>query len=78
MDTVVKSGIFSEPDHDSEAEPKQKKRMVDLAPVVQMVFALASPVPAVVFKTRAEKRHYFDEFATIDIWLAGLSDKTCK
>ena len=89
MDPVVKSAIFSEPrvdpDSDSDSEstpvqPKKKKRKVTVnpTPVIRMVFALASPEPAVVFRNRPTKRHYFDGFTAFDIWLAGLSDKTYR
>ena len=43
-----------------------------------MVFALASPEPAIVFRERAKAEHHLDEFTAFDIWLAGLSDKTFK
>jgi hypothetical protein len=89
MDSIVKSDIFVYPDSESTpAEPTkttpagstQKKRRVtvDPKPVIRIVFALASPEPAVVFKTRPEKQHHFDKFTTFDIWLAGLSNKTYR
>ena len=86
MGPVVKSVIFSEPGGDSNSdsdsksiptEPMKKKRKVasNLKPVIRIVFALASPEPAVVFRDRPKKRHHFDGFTAFDIWLAGLSDK---
>jgi hypothetical protein len=85
MGPVVKSVIFSEPGVDpnsesTQTEPMEKKRKVavNLKPVIRMVFALASPEPAVVFRDRPEKRHHFDGFTTFDIWLAGLSDKAYR
>jgi hypothetical protein len=68
--------------------PAKKKRKVmkvtpepikvDTKPVIRLVFALASPEPAVVFRTRPAYKHHFEEFTTFDIWLAGLSNKTFK
>ncbi|KAN0102510.1 hypothetical protein V8E52_011873 [Russula decolorans] len=55
-------------------EPK----LVELKPVIQIVFALASPEPHIVFKARPEKLHHFEGLTTFDIWLAGLSDETYK
>ncbi|KAF8339651.1 uncharacterized protein EI90DRAFT_3037372 [Cantharellus anzutake] len=104
MDFMVKSAIFSKlrlSDSDSEstlelkttepAEPKKKKRKVDLRPrevvpdlevvpkpVIRVVFALASPEPAVIFKEQPEAKHPFDGFTTFDIWLAGLSHETFR
>jgi hypothetical protein len=86
MDHVVKSVIFSEPgvDPDSEStrtEPMKRKKKVavkNLKPVIRIVFALASPEPAVVFRDRPKKRHQFDGFTAFDIWLAGLSDKVYR
>ncbi|KAN0102363.1 hypothetical protein V8E52_012017 [Russula decolorans] len=87
MDAVVKSVIFSEPgvvsDSVSEStsmEPMKKKRKValNLKPVIRIVFALASPEPAIVFRDRPKKRHHFDGFTAFDIWLAGLSDKAYR
>ena len=49
-----------------------------MKPVIRMVFALASPKPAIHFKHWPKKKHHFDGFTTFDIWLAGLSDKTFK
>jgi hypothetical protein len=43
-----------------------------------MVFALASPEPAIVFRDRVEAKDHLDEFTAFDIWLAGLSDQTFK
>ncbi|KAH9959797.1 hypothetical protein BC827DRAFT_1211624 [Russula dissimulans] len=60
--------------------PQKKKRKVDPErekvnpkPAIRLVFALASPKPAVEFRERPEHQHHFDRFATFDIWLAGLS-----
>ncbi|KAF8491848.1 hypothetical protein F5888DRAFT_1733763, partial [Russula emetica] len=93
MDSVVKSAIFKLPgsgvDCDDSnpalttqtqtpAEPMKKRMKMTTTPIIRMVFALASPEPAVVFKNRPEKKHYFDGFAAFDIWLAGLSDKTFR
>jgi hypothetical protein len=79
-------GVDSDHDHDHDdpdstpAEPKTKKRKVtvDRKPVIRIVFALASPEPAVVFKKRPEKMHHFDGFTAFDIWLAGLSNETFR
>ena len=93
MDPAVTSTIFSMlPDSDlttenasALVEPKKKKRKtspisnnVTPKPVIRMVFALASPEPAIVFRGRASAEHHLDEFTAFDIWLAGLSDQTFK
>jgi hypothetical protein len=93
MDSAVTSVIFSTlPDSEltteteTLAEPKKKKMKATLIskkvtpkPVIRMVFALASPEPAIVFRDRAEAlEHRLDEFTAFDIWLAGLSDQTFK
>jgi hypothetical protein len=87
MDTIVKSSMFVEPDSEStpaeptettSAGPTKKKRRVDPKPVIRIVFALASPEPAVVFKKRPATQHHFDNFTTFDIWLAGLSNETYR
>jgi len=93
MDSVIKSlmfssiGVDSVPDSDSEvtsgpAEPPEKKQktQADLKPVVRLVFSLASPKPAVVFRARPGKRHHPDlrQLTTFDIWLAGLSSETFR
>jgi len=91
MDSVLKSTIFSRVDSDSQekpntpvqAEPPKKKqkvtqpKMVDSKPVIRLVFALASPEPAVIFRTRPEKQPYSDGDA-FDIWLAGVSCETFR
>jgi hypothetical protein len=59
-------------------EPKSIPKLVNLKPVIRIVFALASPEPGIVFKAQPEKLHHFEGFTTFDIWLAGLSDKTYK
>jgi len=93
MDSVVKSLMFSSigadsvPDTDSEetsepAEPpeKQQKTQADLKPVVRLVFSLAPPKPAVVFRTRPATQHHPDlrQLIAFDIWLAGLSCETFR
>ena len=65
------------------AEPSKKKRKLDTddterKPVIRIVFALASPEPAVVFRERPKRKRHFGGFTTFDIWLAGLSDNTFK
>ena len=73
------------------AEPKKKKRKVTAMPkvtlgsvkvdpkaVIRIVFALASPEPAVVFRDQPEIGRHSDGFTAFDIWLAGLSDKTFR
>ncbi|KAF8311127.1 uncharacterized protein EI90DRAFT_3098004 [Cantharellus anzutake] len=80
-----------EPNITELAEPKKKKRKMapgpsvipkpeaaDLKPVIRVVFDLASPEPAVVFRQWPEVQHHFSGFTTFDIWLAGLSCKTFK
>jgi hypothetical protein len=92
MDSIVKSmAMFSKlPDPDSTpaetpSEPSKKKRKVTPEPVkmepkavIRMMFALASPESAIVFKDRPEKNDGFDGFTAFDLWLAGLSNKTFK
>ena len=90
MDSVVKSAMFSfpkleptptpTPPDSTLGEPKTKKRKVtvDPKPVIRIVFALASPEPAVVFKKRPEKMHHFDGFTAFDITSAGLSNETYR
>ena len=87
MFSLPETGVDSDHDHDSDsdsdstpAEPKTKKRKVtvDRKPVIRIVFALASPKPAVVFKTRPKKMDHFDGFTAFDIWLAGLSNETYR
>ena len=94
MDHVVKSVVLSklpepgvdlDPDHEStRAQPKKKRKTktvkpkLEPKPVIRIVFALASPEPAVVFKDRPERLYHFDGFTAFDIWLAGLSDKTYR
>ncbi|KAF8494140.1 hypothetical protein F5888DRAFT_1848288 [Russula emetica] len=89
MDSVVKSAIFSTDDSElttrtqTQAEPSKKIMKMATRPkeVIRMVFALASPAPAVVFRDRPKKRHHSEEtkqFIAFDIWLAGLSDKTFR
>ena len=92
MDSAVTSVIFSTlPDSELTteteilAEPKKRKRKatpiskkVTPKSVIRMVFALASPELAVVFRDRVEAKHSLDEFTAFDIWLAGLSDPTFK
>jgi hypothetical protein len=67
------------------AEPRKKKRKVTTMPkkvdpkaVIRIVFALASPEPAVVFRNQPGVERHLDGFTTFDIWLAGLSDKTFR
>jgi len=69
------------------APAKKKRKVMKVTPepikvdpksVIRLVFALASPEPAVVFRTRPAYKHHFEEFTTFDIWLAGLSNKTFK
>jgi hypothetical protein len=83
-------GVDCDPDPDSEptpAGPEKKKRRMDPKPspekvvpkaVIRIVFALASPEPAIVFRNRPEIKCHLDGFTTFDIWLAGLSDKTFR
>ncbi len=97
MDPAVTSAIFSMlPDSElttateTLGEPKKKKRKatstvtskkVTPKPVIRMVFALASPEPAIVFRERAAEKakdRLNHEFTTFDTWLAGLSDQTFK
>jgi hypothetical protein len=78
----------SDPDStpaETPSEPSKKKRKVTPEPVkmepkavIRMMFALASPEPAIVFKDRPEKKDGFDGFTAFDLWLAGLSNKTFK
>jgi hypothetical protein len=76
MDTAV---IFSEPNSDViSAQPKQKRRKLESKEVIRIVFALASPEPAVRFMERPGKNNHFDGFTTFDIWLAGLSHETFR
>jgi hypothetical protein len=51
---------------------------VDPKAVIRMVFALASPEPAVVFRNRPEIKRHLNGFTALDIWLAGLSDETFR
>jgi hypothetical protein len=77
MGPVVKSVIFgvdSEFNSNSNSEstptePMKKKRKValNLKLVIWIVFALASPEPAIVFRDRPKKRHHFDGFTAFDI-----------
>jgi hypothetical protein len=73
------------------AEPMNKKRKIEkvteVTPepvtvnpkaVIRMVFALASPEPAIVFRERPSYKHYFDGFTTFDLWLAGFSNETFR
>ncbi|KAI9507727.1 hypothetical protein F5148DRAFT_1376382 [Russula earlei] len=74
------------------AKPKKKKRKVtstpkvvapelvnmNSKPVIRLVFALASPEPAVIFRERPQTTPSFDGFTTFDIWLAGISHETFK
>ena len=85
MDPVVKSVIFSEPrvDSDSDSDPDSNPTTTEpmkktRKPVIRMVFALASPEPAAVFRDQPKKRHHIDGFTAFDIWLAGLSDKAYR
>jgi hypothetical protein len=86
-------GVDCDPDSEFEsesesdetpAEPKKKKRKVEKLveverkAVIRVVFALASPNPAVRFRDRPVTKHHFDKFAAFDIWLAGLSGETFK
>ena len=78
MDSAVTSTIFSESKSTTGA-PERKE--VTPKPVIRLVFALASPEPAVAFRPGAEvKRHetHHYAFTTFDIWLAGLSEETFK
>jgi hypothetical protein len=80
MDVIVKS-IFSKDDSVSDSNETRAQMRRKLGPkpkpVIRIVFALASPTPAVKFRPRPEKRHHFDDkFTTFDIWLAGLSNET--
>jgi len=83
MNVVVKS-IFSKDDSgsdsDSDSETRaQKRRKLEPKSVIRIVFALASPKPAVIFGTRPEKRHHLGGLlTTFDIWLAGLSNETFR
>jgi hypothetical protein len=49
---------------------------VDAKPVIRMVFALASPKSAIVFRDRPRTRRNWNGFTTFDIWLAGFSGET--
>jgi hypothetical protein len=79
MNVIVKS-IFSKDDSDSESNETraQKRRRLAPKPVIRIVFALASPEPAVIFRARPEKRHHLGGLTTFDIWLAGLSNETFR
>ncbi|KAI9512364.1 hypothetical protein F5148DRAFT_1008366 [Russula earlei] len=48
----------------------------NMKPVIRLVFALASPKSAVVFRERPLIKNDFDGFTAFDIWLAGLDRKT--
>jgi hypothetical protein len=39
---------------------------------------LASPDPAVIFRAQPKERHHLGGLTTFDIWLAGLSNETCR
>ncbi|KAI9455049.1 hypothetical protein F5148DRAFT_401100 [Russula earlei] len=48
----------------------------NMKPVIRLVFALASPKSAVVFRERPLIKNDFDGFTAFDIWLAGLDRET--
>jgi len=78
MDSAVTSTIFSESKSTTGA-PERKE--VTPKPVIRLVFALASPEPAVAIRPGAEVKCHetdHDAFTTFDIWLAGLSEETFK
>src|SRR5216684_5685891 len=75
MDSAIPSAIFPESELTTEApEPNE----VTPKPIIRLVFALASPEPAMVFRPGTEVEHHCDAFTTFDIWLAGLSEETFK
>ncbi|KAF8331933.1 uncharacterized protein EI90DRAFT_3055930 [Cantharellus anzutake] len=84
MDHVVKSAIFSthnvdsisDSDFESVATEIPEPEMVHPKPVIRLVFALASPEPAIIFRERPEVKLHSDGLTTFDIWLAGLSCDT--
>ena len=92
MDSIVRSGIFSEVDRDldsdskattlaktpAESNKKKRKLNTERKAVIRIVFALASPEAAVVFREQSKKKYCLGGFTTFDIWLAGLSDNTFK
>ncbi|KAF8330411.1 uncharacterized protein EI90DRAFT_1187934 [Cantharellus anzutake] len=65
---------LAEPEKKVDRQRKEPKT-VDPKPVIRIAFALASPMPAVVFRQRPEVRHHFDGFTIFDIWFAGFSCK---
>jgi len=80
MNVVVKS-IFSKDDSNETRAQKRRKlepKPKPIIPVIRIVFALASPTPAVIFRARPEKPYHFDGLTTFDIWLAGLSNETFR
>jgi hypothetical protein len=72
------------------AEPSKKRKIekvtevtsepvrVNPKAVIRMVFALASPEPAIVFRERPTLKHNFGGYATFDLWLAGFSNETFR
>jgi hypothetical protein len=61
MDSAITSAIFTESESTTGAlEPNE----VIPKPVIRLVFALASPEPAVVFRPGTEVEHCFDEFTS--------------
>ena len=53
--------------------------MVDLNPVIRLVFALAAINAGVDLpKARQCDHHHFDEFTALDVWCAGLGDTAFK
>ena len=78
MDSAVTSAIFSTLPETVATTKTQMPEKVTPKPVIRLVFALASPEPAVVFRERAVVKHHLDGFTTFDIWLAGLSEQTFR
>jgi hypothetical protein len=90
---LLESGVDCDPDSDPDqtdpdqtpAKSKKKKKTERKAipqsitqPIIRVVFALASPEPAVRFRDRPARRNYPEHNAIFDIWLAGLSNKSFK
>ncbi len=75
MDSAITSAIFTK-SKSTTGTPEANE--VTPKPVIRLVFALASPEPAVVFWPGTEVEHRFDAFTTFDIWLASLSGETFK
>jgi len=75
MDSAITSAIFT---GSESATGTPEPNEVTPKPVIRLIFALASPEPAVVFRPGTGVEHCLDAFTTFDIWLAGLSGETFK